>query len=198
MDYRKLAVAALMGISGALVSSATMAQSRADQGWYVGGSIGQSDIDESVAEGLITSGSVDGEDTGWKLFGDYMFNRNFGVEAGYVDLGKATYSGDFFGSPVTGGRVEVTGFNVAAIGAFPVTNAFSIFGKLGFFSWEAEASDTTGGVPFSAKEDGNDVFFGAGISYSFTRSLSVRGEWERFQVDDVDADLLSIGVVYRF
>jgi opacity protein-like surface antigen len=63
--------------------------------------------------------------------------------------------------------------------------------------WEAEASDTTGGAPFSEKADGTDLSFGLGVSYSFTRNLSVRAEWERFDVD-ADVDLLSVGLVYRF
>jgi OmpA-OmpF porin, OOP family len=201
MGYRKLAVAALVGMTGSVLSPAALAQSSAQQGWYFGGSIGKSDIDESVATDfpLITSGGpVDGKDTGWKLFGGFMFNRNFGVELAYVDLGKASYSGVFGPLPVTGGSVEVTGFNVAGIAAIPVTDAFSLFGKLGIYSWEAEAKDTTAGFPFSDTFDGNDLFFGAGISYSFTRNLSLRGEWERFKLDDVDADLLSVGFVYRF
>jgi OOP family OmpA-OmpF porin len=197
MRLKNAAIAAVL-TAGMTMPLASMAQSGLDRGWYAGGSIGQSDVDESVAGGLITSGSVDGKDTGWKLYGGHMFNRNLGVELAYVDLGKTRYSGTFFGAPVIGGRVEVTGFNLAAIGAIPVSTAFSVFGKLGIFSWDAEAKDTTAGVPFSERSDGNDVFFGAGVSYSFTRNLSLRGEWERFQLDDVDADLLSVGFVYRF
>ena len=62
----------------------------------------------------------------------------------------------------------------------------------------AEASDTTGGVPFSAKTDGTDISFGLGVNYNFTRNLGVRAEWERFKLDDADADLISVGIVWRF
>ncbi len=197
MSIKRIGVAAAIAIAAAGLSPLAQAQAQ-DQGWYVGGSIGESDADESITEGLITSGSVDAKDTGWKLYGGFMFNRNFGVELAYVDLGKAKYSGTFFGLPVTGGTIEATGFNIAAIGAIPLSSAFSLFGKVGIFSWEAEANDTTAGVPFAETTDGNDLFFGLGASYSFTRSFAVRGEWERFQLDDADVDLLSIGLVYRF
>jgi OOP family OmpA-OmpF porin len=73
---------------------------------FVGGSIGQGDIDDEITTNLITSGTVDGKDTAWKVFGGYMFNRNFGVEAAYVNLGEVSYSGFFGASPVTGGKVE--------------------------------------------------------------------------------------------
>jgi OmpA-OmpF porin, OOP family len=192
MKTRKLAAASLLAIAGALAASQASAQP------YLGGSIGQSDVDDEITTGLITSGSVDGKDTAFKIFGGYMFNRNFGVEGAYVDLGEVSYSGSFGGAPVTGGKVEINGFNVSAVGAFPVNEQFSVFGKMGLFIWDADASDTTGGVPFSASADGTDLSFGVGVNYSFTRNLGVRAEWEMFKTDDGDATLLSAGVVWKF
>jgi opacity protein-like surface antigen len=64
--------------------------------------------------------------------------------------------------------------------------------------WDAEATDTTGGVPFSATADGTDVSLGLGVSYNFTRNLALRAEWEMFQTDEADATLLSIGALFRF
>jgi OOP family OmpA-OmpF porin len=192
MKTRKLAAASLLAIAGALAASQASAQP------YLGGSIGQSDVDDEITTGLITSGSVDGKDTAFKIFGGYMFNRNFGVEGAYVDLGEVSYSGSFGGAPVTGGKVEINGFNVSAVGAFPVNEQFSVFGKIGLFIWDADASDTTGGVPFSASADGTDLSFGVGVNYSFTRNLGVRAEWEMFKTDDGDATLLSAGVVWKF
>jgi OOP family OmpA-OmpF porin len=192
MKIRKVLVASALALSGLLAATQASAQA------FVGGSIGQSDIDGDITAGLITSGSTDGKDTAFKVFGGYMFNRHFGVEGAYVNLGEVSYSGDFFGDLVTGGKVEVSGFNVAALGSYPISEQFSVFGKIGLFIWEAEASDTTGGVPFSDEADGTDISFGIGLGYNFSRNLGVRAEWERFKLDDVDADLLSIGIVWRF
>lgn len=174
------------------------ASTQASAQGFLGASIGQSDIDEEIASGLITSGSVDGKDTAWKLFGGYMFSRNLGLEVGYASLGEASYEGEFFGDAVTGGKVEVSGFNVAVIGNLPLSERFSLFGKLGLFIWEAEASDTTAGLPFSDASDGTDISFGIGLSYDFTRQLGMRAEWEMFQIDEVEASLLSVGLVWRF
>lgn len=165
---------------------------------YIGGSFGQSDIDDDIAAGLIDSGSVDGKDTAFKIFGGYQLTPNFAIEGAYADLGEATYSGTFGGAPVTGGKVEVSGFNVSAVGILPLAHRFSLFGKLGLFVWDAEASDVTGGVPFSAKADGTDLSFGLGGAYQLTQNLSLRAEWERFKLDNVDADMLSVGVAFRF
>jgi OOP family OmpA-OmpF porin len=192
MKIGKVLVASALALSGLLAAMQASAQA------FVGGSLGQSDIDSDITAALITSGSVDGKDTAFKVFGGYMFNRHFGVEGAYVNLGEVSYSGSFFGDPVTGGKVEVTGFNVAAMGSYPISEQFSVFGKIGLFIWEAEASDITGGEPFSDKADGTDISFGLGVGYNFTRNLGVRAEWERFEASDADADLLSIGIVWRF
>ena len=198
MNIRKVLVAAALVLSGALAATQASAQG------FIGGSIGQSDIDDDITRGLINGNqSVDGKDSAWKIFGGYMFNRNFGLEAAYVDLGEVSYSGTFtdaFGTaPVTGGKVEVTGFNISAIGAYPVTERFSVFGKLGFFFWEAEASDTTGGQPFFAQDNDVDLSFGVGLGYNFTRNLGVRAEWELFDnISDADVSLLSVGLLWRF
>jgi OOP family OmpA-OmpF porin len=192
MKINKVVVASALALSGLLAATQASAQA------FVGASIGQSDVDEDITAGLITSGSVDSKDNAFKVFGGYMFNRHFGVEGAYVDLGEVSYSGSFGSAAVNGGKVETTGFNVAALGSYPVTEEFSVFGKIGLFIWEAEASDTTGGVPFSQKTDGTDISFGLGLNYQFTRNLGVRAEWERFKLDEADADLISVGIVWRF
>jgi len=193
MDVRKTLAACALALSGALTATPASAQQ-----FFVGGSIGQSDIDDEIATGLIDSGSVDGKDTAWKIFGGYMFNRNLGVEAAYINLGEVAYSGTFSGLPVTGGKVELTAFNIAALGNLPINEQFSVFGKIGLFMWDAEASDTTGGVPFSAKDDGTDISFGVGLAYNFTPNFGVRAEYELFKTDNADASLISIGAVWRF
>lgn len=182
----------------ALAAASCFFSAQAPAQGYLGASLGQSDADEDVAAGLIDDGNVDTKDTAFKIFGGYQFNRNFALEAAYIDLGEVSYSGTFGGAAVTGGSVETTGFNLSAVGILLVNEKFSVFGKVGVFVWEAEANDVTGGVPFSASDDGADLSFGLGASYAITPSLSLRAEWERLESSDADADILSIGVAFRF
>ncbi|HEX9684317.1 MAG TPA: outer membrane beta-barrel protein [Burkholderiales bacterium] len=193
MSPIKLVAAALLALGGLVAASQTAAQ-----GFYIGGSVGKSDFDDDNAiPDLITSGSVDGSDTGFKIFGGYQFNQHFGVELAWVDLGKAGYSGTFSGLPVTGGTVETSGLNLSAVGILPLGSGFALFGKAGFFAWESKAKDVTGGLPFSGKEDGTDLSLGIGASYDFTKNFGIRAEWERFKAVG-DIDLLSVGIVYKF
>jgi OmpA-OmpF porin, OOP family len=182
----------------ALMIAAQCASAQGMERWYVGASAGKSDIDSSVADGLITSGTVDGKDSGTKLYGGYRFGRNLAVELAWVDLGGADYSGSFFATPVTGGRVKVSGLNSSIVGIFPATSQFELFAKAGIYSWEANASDTTGGAPFSGKINGSNASFGLGASYYFSKNVGARLEWEHFELDPGSAALLSAGLIVRF
>ena len=182
-----------------LASAPAPAQST--HSFFFGGSLGQSDIDESIVaeSGLISSGSIEGKDNGFKLFGGGYFSPRFGAELAYVDLGEAAYSGDFFGSAVTGGKVGIWGYNLAALVRFPLGERFSLFGKLGVFLWESEQSDLTDGAPTSSSVRGWDGgSFGIGVAWRFTGNLSARAEFEQFPVDTSDASLLSLGLQYSF
>lgn len=195
---RLLAVMAL-ALGGLMTASQASAQAyRQASGLFVGASLGQTSFDKEIARELLTSGRVDTSDTGFKLFGGYEFNRNFALELAYVDLGKARYSGFAGPDPVADGKVEVTGVNLSAVGTLPLARNVDVFGKIGFFSWEDKARDVTGGVPFSDKIDGTDLTFGFGASFQITRNVSARVEWERFRVDETDADLFSVGAVFKF
>jgi OOP family OmpA-OmpF porin len=194
MKAGKLFAAALLGLGAAMASSQASAQ-----GFYMGASFGSTDADRGNAvPALITSGSVDGSDSGIKLFGGFAFNKNIAVEMAFVDLGELAYSGICCGgTPVTNGTVETSGFNFAAVGTIPLNPSFSLFGKLGMFFWEAEASDLTGGFPFVQTIDDVDISYGFGASYQFNRNFGVQVEWEQYEAAD-SISLLSVGVVYRF
>jgi OOP family OmpA-OmpF porin len=193
MKAGKLFAAALLGLGAAMASSQAWAQ-----GFYMGASFGKIDADSGNAvPALISSGSVDGSDNGIKLFGGFAFNKNIAVEMAFVDLGELTYSGTYFGTPVANGTLETSGFNFAAVGSIPLNPSFSLFGKLGLFFWEAEASDVTGGFPFVQTIDDVDVSYGFGASFQFNRNFGMQVEWEQYEAAD-SISLLSLGVVYRF
>lgn len=194
MSTIRLIAVTLLFLSGLAVAPLASAQGP----WYIGGSVGKSDFDDgNVVPALITSGTVDGSDTGFKIFGGYQFNKQFGVEIAWVDLGKASYSGTFGGAPVTGGSLETSGLNFSVVGTLPLNPSFELFGKVGFFMWEAKANDVTGGVPFSAKDDGTDVSYGIGLGFNINKNFSVRVEWEQFEAVD-KVSLFSLGVVFKF
>ncbi|TDG11272.1 hypothetical protein E2F43_18935 [Seongchinamella unica] len=155
----------------------------AQNGFYAGASIGQATIDG--CDGLT---KCDDEDTGWKVFGGWEFNRNIAIEAAWVDFGEV--SGSIGESKVS---AEVDGWVLAGKGMLPLTEQFSVFAKLGMIMWDVEGSGAASGID----DDGTDLVYGLGAQYMFTDRFGVVGEWEWYDIDN-DIDLFSIGALIKF
>jgi OOP family OmpA-OmpF porin len=160
--------------------------------WYVGGSLGMTSSDFCDDLGAPT---CDDGGTGFKIFGGYQLNKNFAFELSYLDLGEAEASGG--GLTVTG---TASGFSLGALGILPIDN-FSLFGRVGISFLDAEFK-ASGTINDSVSDSSNELTYGLGAAYNFTKNFAVRAEWERYttKVEDekTDIDLLTIGVTYRF
>ena len=187
-----------------------------DSGWYGGLSIGQSKakIDDAritanlLGAGLTTTSMTDDKhDTGFKLLGGYKFNRNFALEGGYFNLGQFGFTSTTNPAGTLTGKIKVQGVNFDAVGILPITEQFSAFGRIG--AQYAQAKDSfsgTGAVTVADPSPSKSAFnykAGVGVQYDFTRSLGLRGEWERYRIDDAvgnrgDIDMLSVGLIVRF
>ena len=203
MSIKKSSFGVLLAAAGMAASSASMAQSRpADTGWYVGVSVGQSQAAD-ICEGIP---GCDDKDTAYKIFGGYQVNRNFAIEAGYTDLGKAkinlTGPGGFVNAEFKANAWEVVG-----VGILPVADRFSLFGKIGLYRGELEgtlSSNVLGTTPLTGKDTNTDLTFGVGLKFDITNNFALRGEWQRYsslggsEVGETDVDVLSIGVAFKF
>jgi OOP family OmpA-OmpF porin len=197
----------------ALLSPLAMAQ---DTGWYGGANVGQSraTIDDArIRSNLLNDGFTsatitdDDRSTGFKIFGGYQLNKNFAVEGGYFDLGNFGYSATTVPAGTLNGNMKVRGLNLDLVGTLPMTEKFSVFGRVGVnYAQTRDNFSGTGAVnvtnPNPRKNDTN-YKFGAGLQYAFTDSLAMRLEGERYRVNDAvgnkgDVDLYSVGLIYRF
>jgi OOP family OmpA-OmpF porin len=175
------------------------AQAPQDVGLYLGGSLGYSTIDldtGGLAAAGMTTLSSDDNDTGWKLFAGYQFHRNWAVEGTYYDLGKFNASGVVTGTATPANvSVKVKGWGLAAVGILPLQQNFSLFGKLGGFWSDSNASASAG--PFAAATgDSNSEFMGGiGVMYNFSHNLGVRAEAEFI---GSDVQFYSIGLQFKF
>ena len=166
----------------ALVGAAALAALSAQAGPYVGGSLGATRYKGPDIGGATT----DRSSNGGKLYGGYEFNDNIAVEAGYADVGKAKSAA---------GDVKGHGVYVDAVGKLPLSQSFSVLGRVGAFNGHSKSS--TGG-----SDSGTDLKYGAGLQWDMNKQASIRGEWERYRFKTVgtkaDADMLSVGLNYRF
>jgi OOP family OmpA-OmpF porin len=167
-----------------------------DSGWLVGGSFGQSKFNVDCS-----GATCDNTDTAFRVFGGYNFNKHFGVELGYGDLGKMTVSS----GPVSG-EIKATVWDLLAVGTLPIADKFSLYGKLGMYRAETKLSGSVAGLGSGSSKDNNtDLTYAIGGGYDFNKNLGVRLEWQRYSKvgsDDTggsgDVDVYGVAVVYRF
>jgi OOP family OmpA-OmpF porin len=184
----KTAMAVSLAAAGLGLSPFAIGQAPAqERGWYVGGSIGQTDAKGDCPAGA----SCDFKDTSWKLFGGYRINRNFAAELFYGDWGKVTATRGAISA-----KGEISSLGIAALGIFPVGRQFELFGRAGLARTEQKLSGTGPGVTITDRDSGSELIWGFGAAFNFTRNFGLRGEWER--LNDSKVDILSIGLQYKF
>ena len=186
--------------------------------FYLGGNVGisKSHFDEGqIARRILGPGfgvgaiSDDDSDVGYKLYGGVPLTRNFAIEGGYFDLGKFSFSATTVPAGTLYANLKVPkGVNLDLVGILPLSEQFSIFGRVGVTRVQTRSNFSgTGAVVFPRPSNGQETDwghkFGLGIEYKFTRSFAVRAEAERYRVPDTlsnkaNVDLFSIGLVYYF
>ena len=187
----------------------------ANSAWYLGAGIGRSraTIDEPrltdslKANGAsVTAFSKDERDTGYKLFVGKQLNRYLAVELGYFDLGKFSFNSATSGNGVFNGEAGFKGANLDLLGQFPFTERLSLLGRVGMNYAKANTHFTGNRLLAVTAPDHSErklnAKAGFGLEYKLSEALAVRGEMERYRVNDTvgnrgDVDLLSVSLVYK-
>ena len=179
------------------VCTPSMAQ---DSGWYAGVGLGSSKA-KGACDGVTGPGiSCDDTDMAYKIFGGYQINKNFAAEFGYTDLGKAEASVSGFGSA----SIKATGFEVVGVGIMPINPQWSVYGKLGFFRWDAKLDDGTGLIG-SASASGTDLTYGVGVGWNLSKNVALRAEYQQYNnvgdeetTGQADVSVMGINGIFRF
>ncbi|WP_088278440.1 OmpA family protein [Ideonella sp. A 288] len=202
----------------AALSALIAAPSFAQEGGYgYGGlSVGsaRAKVDEEriaanlLGAGLVTTGFArDQRDTAYKVFLGYQVNRNIGIEAGYFDLGKFGFSASTSPAGSLNSQLEVQGFNLDVVGTLPITERLSAIGRVGAHHTRTRSSfNGTGALgTLDQQQSKRDVNakIGAGLQYAFSPGFQMRGEIERFRINDGangkgDVNLVSVSLVFPF
>jgi OOP family OmpA-OmpF porin len=178
----------LVALVGTALTLPILAQA---EGGYIGANVGRAESEFNFP-GLSRKDS----DTGFKLNAGYDFTQNFGVEIGYVDLGKPSISVD--GDTL---KTEPTSYYLALTATYPIDPQYSVFAKAGVTKNCTKAS--TIGVPSETYKH-TAAILGVGGAYNFTKNVAVVLEYENVgkTIDESGAnlksDFVSIGLRYKF
>ncbi|HYW58486.1 MAG TPA: outer membrane beta-barrel protein [Polaromonas sp.] len=206
----------LLALAGLATLGSTTVSAQQVVGPYIGANLGatRSDFNNGdvnrylLNRGFtVNSSSEDNSSTGGKLFGGYQFTPYFAVEGGYFDLGKFDYRANTTPAGSFGVNNRIRGLNLDLVGTAPLTDKFSVFGRIGAAYAQNRANfASTGLVPAytgSTRTNDTNLKLGIGVQYAITEALALRAELERYRINDPirnrgHVDMASVGLVYRF
>ncbi len=184
-------------ISGAVATAAYSQEPTETSGFYLGGGIGQFDAKiHNFNDVVDTVDEWKDSTTAYKVYGGYRLNPYLGFELDYINLGKGS------SDVVPGNNLEnkVDGFAPYAIGTIPIGRYFEVYGRAGWYFYNAnrsytDALDNT--VKF--KEDTDSFVWGGGIGANIGEKFNIRAEYERFDIKDMEkSDALWLNAGWRF
>ena len=174
----------------ALIAAAAIAPAAQAQSSYVGASAGRSELKVSV------SSALDDSATAYKVYAGYMFNENFGIEAGWADHGKAERN---LGLYTVGAHPR--SLYLAATGSFPLSERFALIGKIGAASNRTRVF-ATDEADERLKE--TSALIGIGATFAITPSMLAVVEYENFgkvikdEGESMKVSVLSAGIRFKF
>lgn len=192
--------------AAALVAGSASAD---DRGFYAGAGVGWSQM--SVPKSKATdsfiyafnevgypleswSAKTDESDIMWSAFAGYKFMKYLAIEAGYLDTGTASYTGqgttlvfdtelgDYVAVPVKGNiDWHATGWQASVLGIWPIDDNWEVFGRVGGFYGDVKAdlrlssSDIVGKAHTSGSS--TEFLYGVGVDGRFLEDWAARFEW---------------------
>jgi OmpA-OmpF porin, OOP family len=190
-----------------VLASALSVPAAAQSGWYGFGSFGRSSFDEEGGGAQPALSGGDDKDNGARLGAGYMFTGRVGLEAGWIDFGKAKRGGAVPGlSSTRQGDVRANGPFLAGVASLPLTGRLSAFGKFGVIDARIDPSpESDAGITgfFESTADWRPMI-GIGGAWQITRDWALQTEYGKFskigdreRASEIKVSMLSVGMVFR-
>ncbi|WP_146490156.1 porin family protein [Vibrio sp. T20] len=190
-----------IALMSAVAASNVMAS---DSGFYLGGAIGTSGIDDGgLYNDFSAPMTVDAEDPTYKIIAGYQFNRIIALEAQYTNYGDVVAKNALNQSTYTW---SPTAFSISANLGYTFDNGVRPFGIIGLSSIDLDQS-----LPLLDDDSGEGVRYGFGVEYTPRHignvSFKLGYEADAFVVEtdspfdndkDIVIDSYYAAVAYRF
>lgn len=188
-------------VAGAATFGAAQAQAQLSQMMqrpYVGVGIANSDRETHMRNAVNVTG--DGWKSSGRIFGGLEFDDTFGIELGYTDFGSDTATYTIANVP---GRVTTKGqaLYLAGKATAPLTERFSMYGKLGIAQTEWKQRGSGSGTNLFREEDDTTGYLAVGGEWRVTQRVGVSLEYERYGKSKgfgPKPNVWSINANYRF
>lgn len=113
-----------------------------------------------------------------RIGGGYRFTQHLGVEAGYALVGESAIKSTPAANVTEG--LKNTTLQLAAIGTYPITEAFGAFGKLGLSYTKLDYNYADTGIKGSGSGSKANPMYGLGVQYNINKRHSIRAQYENF------------------
>jgi OOP family OmpA-OmpF porin len=186
----------------AILTFGTMvATSASAEGGYWGIGTGQGHASVGSVTGTITSVTpnivvtgTEGKtsDTAFKLYFGYQYTPNWGIEAGYNDLGNnfsARITATDGSTTVVGdASSKIDNWYIAATGTLPLANGLSLLGKVGAARSSVRGKDLCSGTLCVSLDTSRrtSLLVGVGTEYAFSKQWAARLEYEDYGKSSAD------------
>jgi hypothetical protein len=169
----------------------------ADSVSYLGVGLASSSISTACADGLFSSCNTPSSNPKGggqiRVVGGYNFNRHFGIEAGYSDLG--TYRVHNYSNSNVG-EFKASAITLAVRGGNTFSNGFSIFGKFGLASVNSHYT-TQPSWTLAGTTDQRSSGFVVGVAgqYDLNDTIGFRASMEVIKYTDSEFNVISSGPI---
>lgn len=156
--------------------------------WYAGFGFGQSRYRD------LGISSANTRTEGWKVYTGYQLNKYLGAEGGYANLNEFTAT-----KGTTRIETESNAWTLSAVGSYPLTDKLSVMARLGA-AYVQTSTDSKVGTALAERsgKDSYEPYYGLGVKYALLDNIDLRAEWERFDLDKSNIDLMTAGFAMKF
>ena len=161
----------LIIFSSLLAASVLFAQ-EPDRGFYLGVGAGSADKGDFDSTELV------------EAYGGFRFNHYFALEAGYIEFGDFELNGSFGTT-----KTEASGWKLIALGKYPLSKRFSIYGGGGAFFSDVTESEFFEDIAFDEDESETGLALEGGIEFRITSKLALNLEYADYVLELYDYEV---------
>lgn len=153
--------------------------------FYISAAAGSTEYNEQIED-----------TTSLELSAGYRLNNSFAFEASWVELGETSI--DINNTNTA--EIGVDGTSASLITFIPLFPELELFAKIGVYYWEQESPNITTStiIRSNNNESNSDVLYGGGFSWYASDNISLRAQYQEFDVLGENIKNVSAGFIYSF